>query len=123
MATILDYYKYAALATAAYVRLGTNPWDGATFAAQASNPNQSGGRLPLSIAQYLFDPPEGSGVTPWQVAHYHARDLPGYHDTTGFAATLFERTTDEVRRMRYQPDELFRVIRSLPAFAMEAHPA
>jgi hypothetical protein len=95
MATILDYYKYAALATAAYVRLGTNPWDGATFAAQASDPTQSGGRLPLSIAQYLFDPPAGSGITPWQIVHYHGSDLPGHEDVSGFAATLFERSTEE----------------------------
>jgi hypothetical protein len=30
--TTLDYYKYAQLAAAAYVRLGVNSWDGATFA-------------------------------------------------------------------------------------------
>ncbi|HWQ37445.1 MAG TPA: hypothetical protein VNM24_02380, partial [Burkholderiales bacterium] len=95
MATILDYYKYAALATAAYVRLGTNPWDGATFAAQASDPTQSGGRLPLSIAQYLFDPQNIYGNrNTWSIAHYHGSDAPpdpaGVADASGFAATLFE---------------------------------
>ncbi len=97
MATITDYYKYAALATAAYVRMGDQPeelqTDGATFAIQANE--QSDGRLPLSIAQYLFDPPPGSTVTRWTIAHYfgsdNVSDSNASESKSGFAATLFQK--------------------------------
>ena len=54
MATMLDYYKYAQLATAAYVRMGDRPMS--EFATRAFAQD----RLPLSIAQYLFDPDNDS---------------------------------------------------------------
>lgn len=100
MATILDYYKYAALATAAYVRMGENPLDGATFAAQASNPNQSGGRLPLSLGRFLFDSRFAiAGYPQWRIGYYYGSDNLAdpiaAADRSGFAATLFERTTEQ----------------------------
>jgi hypothetical protein len=53
--TIADFYKYAALAAASYVRMGTQPeslrTSGAIFAEEAAS--QSDGRLPLSLARYL----------------------------------------------------------------------
>ena len=108
MATIVDYYKYASLATAAYVRLGANPWDGATFATQAANPNQSGGRLPLSIAQYLFDPSQDfPNSNPWAIAHYFGGDVPGFTDKTGFAATLFGNGKEKVLAIRGVEASLF----------------
>ena len=50
--TILDYYKYSALATAVYVRVGGASLDGATFAGLASSAAQH--RIPLSLANRLF---------------------------------------------------------------------
>jgi hypothetical protein len=58
--TVLDYYKYAALATAAYVRMGKLPLDGGTFAQQANDPAQAGGRLPLVLGAALFNPADPS---------------------------------------------------------------
>ena len=87
--SILDYYKYAALATASYVRLGGRSWDGKTFSQEASSDDQA--RLPLSLAQYLFDPqPDRPNALPWLIQSYYAGDLPGSTDRTGFAATLFQ---------------------------------
>jgi len=50
MATIQDYYKYALLATAAYVRTEGST-DAGDFVAAAST--EDANRLPLSIGQYL----------------------------------------------------------------------
>jgi hypothetical protein len=47
---VLEYYKYALLATSAYVRMGTKPLEDAIFADEASSVDQSDGRLPSSIA-------------------------------------------------------------------------
>ena len=94
MTAISDYYKYALLSTAAYVRMGSNLLDGTTFAAQAANPNQSGGRLPLSIARVLFDPQLARpGYLEWTIAHYHAGD-------TGLGATLFQKGKENVLAIR-----------------------
>jgi len=54
--TISDFYKYASLATASYVRMGGLPLDGATFAQQAADPELGGGRLPLALGTALFNP-------------------------------------------------------------------
>ena len=95
MVTIENYYRYAALATAAYVRMGGGPLDGATFATQAANPNQSGGRLPLSIASELFNP-EDANAPRWTILNYYGGDIPesvspiAAADKSGFAATLFQ---------------------------------
>jgi hypothetical protein len=52
MPTIVDYYRYTALAAASYVRMGTGPLTGQRFSEVARDQD----RLPFSIAQYLFDP-------------------------------------------------------------------
>lgn len=49
MASILDYYKYAQLATAAYVRMADRPYSELAARAVAQD------RLPLSIGRFLFD--------------------------------------------------------------------
>ncbi len=95
--TIVDNYKYVQLATAAYVRLGSSPWDGATFVTLASSDEQQ--RLPLSIATALFNP-EDANAPRWRIAHYHAGDVPGYNDDSGFAATLFTRDGENVLAIR-----------------------
>ncbi len=97
----LDYFKYAALSTAAYVRMGDKPLDGATFADEASSIDQAMGRLPLSIAQYLFDPQsELPNANKWTIAYYHADDKPGVDEKSGFAATLFQNSEENVLAIR-----------------------
>ncbi len=98
---ILDYFKYAALSTAAYVRMGDKSLDGATFADEASSIDQSMGRLPLSIAQYLFDPQsEVPNANKWTIADYHADDKPGVEENSGFAATLYRNSEENVLAIR-----------------------
>ena len=96
---ILDYYKYAALATAAYVRMGSKSLDGATFADEASSLDQAKGRLPLSIATELFNPADPN-ASRWTIAHYFGGDIPGYNDDSGFAATLFKKDGENVLALR-----------------------
>jgi hypothetical protein len=98
--TISDYYKYALLATASYVRMGGRPLAGASFADRAADPAQSGGRLPLVLGQYWFDPENRFGNPVWNILHYHGGDVPGVVDETGFAATLFERQGEKVLAIR-----------------------
>lgn len=77
--TVADYFKYSGLAAAAYVRAGGLSVGSPTFASDFIElaRTQSDGRLPLSIGQYLFDPPPKSNVTPWTVAYYHGRRKMG----------------------------------------------
>ncbi len=93
MPSVVDFFKYASLATAAYVRMDIGPFTGARLTGLAAA--QSGGRLPLSIAQYLFDPPPGSTVTRWTIAHYfgsdNVSDSNASESKSGFAATLFQK--------------------------------
>ena len=87
MPTILDYYEYAKLATAAYVLMDKYPtFTEAQFALEADSSEQK--RIPLALANQMF----GSGPTSWTIP------ANGYHgnDPTGFAATLFERTGGSV---------------------------
>lgn len=102
--TTLDYYKFSQLATAAYVRAGSlvvgSETYGADFVGLAAG--QTRGRLPLSLGQYLFAPNDFyPNLSPWIIRHYYGSDLPANvdpiaaADTSGFAATLFERTTDQ----------------------------
>ena len=91
--SILDYYKYALLSTAAYVCAGElDPADslyGQKFAQLAND--QADGRLPLSIAQYLFDLNNAYGNTNiWNIRYYYGGDRLDITDHTGFAATLFQ---------------------------------
>jgi hypothetical protein len=81
--TILDYYKYASLATAAYVRAGPlNPLE-ADYSQRFAELARQQNRLPLSIAERLFvQSPTNPNV--WQIAYYHGADSPGHNDDTGF---------------------------------------
>jgi Ca2+-binding RTX toxin-like protein len=90
---ILEYYKYAQLATAAYVRLGAGAWDGVRFAALAASKEQQ--RLPLSIGEYLFAPTqELPNPNPWNIRYYYGSDNTNdpiaSADLSGFGATLFQ---------------------------------
>ena len=100
--TILDYYKYALLSTAAYVRAGDLVPGSATYGQDFAElaASQSRGRLPLSISQYLFDPDNEFGAAVWSVLHYHGGDRPDTEDNTGFAATLFEKEGEKVLAIR-----------------------
>ena len=60
MTTIANYYKYAALATASYVRMGNEPLTGQRFAEVA----QEQDRLPQSIATELFNPADPEAPQP-----------------------------------------------------------
>ena len=101
--TILDYYKYALLATAAYVRTGGST-DPANFVRAASTAQAN--RLPLELGQYLFDPQNRYRNPVWNVLHYYGGDVPASQDPiaaqdkTGFAATLFERGGEKVLALR-----------------------
>ena len=99
MATIADYFKYSLLATATYVRMGRNPLDGATFSARASDANQAGGRLPPTIATELFNPADPDAMR-WTIADYHADDKPGVDENSGFGATLFQNSEENVLAIR-----------------------
>ena len=104
--TVLDFYKYSVLATAAYVRMGSKPLDGATFAAQAaSSPAQE--RLPIALGTALFNPPDNT--TPrWNILRYYGvdntADAIAAADKSGLGATLFARgsgaTTEKVLAIR-----------------------
>lgn len=98
--TITEYYKYAMLATAAYVRMGSKGLDGAAFAAQASSDAQQ--RLPVAQGQYLFAPTEQlPNPSPWTVLSYYGGDASqGAADMSGFGATLFERSGEKVLALR-----------------------
>ena len=91
--SILEYYKYAQLATAAYVRLGNLSWDGETFAREARSNVQQ--RLPESLAGYLFDPTSNTygNHDVWNILYYYGGDNTSNPiaaaDKSGFAATLF----------------------------------
>jgi hypothetical protein len=103
MTTILDYYKYSLLATAAYVRTeGSN--DAGDFVLAASNADDN--RLPLSIAQYLFvqNSPYGNGDVFWKILHYYGSDATNdpvaRKDKTGFGATLLQQGNEKVLAIR-----------------------
>ncbi len=97
MPTILDYYEFAKLATAAYVRMEDAPSiDGSNLAIQANAQS----RLPLALANKTFDKDsteaKGSGESVWTIPE------GGYHgnDETGFAATFFEKDGEKVLAIR-----------------------
>ena len=77
--TIFESYKYAVLATAAYVRMGARSLDGASFAREAALESQGGGRLPLSQATALFNPAD-TNAPRWNVMHYYGGDVPSTVD-------------------------------------------
>ena len=101
--TILDFYRYAQLATAAYVRAGNlisgSVTYGRDFASLALT--QSDGRLTLSTGQYLFAPTlEFPNANAWTIAYYHADDNPGVDENSGFGATLFQNSEENVLAIR-----------------------
>ena len=119
--TIIDYYKYALLATAAYVRAGnlvpgSNKY-GQDFVQLAND--QAGGRLPLSIGRALFNPNFAlEGLAQWQILNYYGSDKPNVGeepgevdpiasgDKTGFGATLFGKGDEKVLALRgTEPNE------------------
>jgi Ca2+-binding RTX toxin-like protein len=96
--TSLDYYKYATLATAAYVRMGGRSLDGATFANEAGSPDQA--RLPTSLGTSLFNP-EDPAAPRWQILSYYGSDAREFSDDeSGFAATLFQQDEEKVLAIR-----------------------
>lgn len=106
--TIADYYKYAVLSTASYVRMGGRSLDGATFAQVANDPQLSaGGRLPTVLGTELFNPADPMAAR-WDLLSYYGSDIPSPNaanaDKSGFGATLFARTengqTEKVLAMR-----------------------
>jgi Ca2+-binding RTX toxin-like protein len=103
---ISNYYKFATLATASYVRVGDPSLGGTAFAQLAADAEQSGGRLPLELAQFLFDPENVYGNPVWNILYYYGVDVPASldprasQDTSGFAATLFERSGEKVLAIR-----------------------
>lgn len=96
MPTMLEYFEYAKLATAAYVDLKDVPqvnslYVGAQLAAAADRDE----RVPIALARRMFDPNQG-GAEVWTVR------ADGYigNDAVGFAATLFERGGEKVLAIR-----------------------
>ncbi len=114
MATTLEYYKFATLATASYVRLGPDlaPTTGQVIGgAQFAELAREQDRLPTEQARYFFNPrPELPNPSPWTVLSYYGGDIPASvdpnaaADKSGFGATLFARTengqTEKVLALR-----------------------
>ncbi len=98
MPSVIDFYKYASLTTAAYVRMGIGTLTGVRLADLAAT--QSEGRLPLSIGQYLFDPDNQYNAPVWTIAHYfgsdNVSDPNASQSKSGFAATLFRKSGENV---------------------------
>lgn len=86
MPSILDYYDYAKLATAAYVILDGEPLTGQRIAALADSEEQK--RIPIKLAEQMFVADPNSNPYVWTIP------TDGYHGNgdSGFAATLFART-------------------------------
>ena len=108
--TILDYYKYSTLATAAYVRMGGKDLSGSNFAAQAGLIEQGGGRLPATLGTSMFNPADPTAAR-WEVLDYFGNDVPASQDPiaaqeeSGFAATLFRQGSEKVLAIRgTEPD-------------------
>ena len=97
--TIFDYFKYATLAGAAYVRAGVAKPTASAFAAEAADRDTN--RIASPLAQYLFAPtPAFPNPSPWQILHYYGNDIPGVIDISGFGATLFDNGDDKVLALR-----------------------
>jgi VCBS repeat-containing protein len=93
----MDYYVYAILSTAAYVRMGDGHLTGARLVELATA--QSDGRLPRSLATVIFNPADPEAQQ-WIVAHYHAGDTGLTPDDTGLGATLFQNSEENVLAIR-----------------------
>ncbi|MFM9971977.1 MAG: hypothetical protein ACKVQK_26655, partial [Burkholderiales bacterium] len=109
MTAIEEYFKYATLATASYVRLGTDVTQsidpvigGARFARLAREQD----RIPSELGNFYFDSANSYGAPVWKISSYYGGDLPANQDQqaasdkSGFGATLFERAGEKVLAMR-----------------------
>lgn len=85
MSTILDLYKYAALATASYVRMGGTPLTGEDLAREANA--QQGGRIPQVLGTALFNPADASAPR-WTILRYYGGDIPAIHVLNGVRSTF-----------------------------------
>ena len=95
MPSILDYYEYAKLSTAAYIKLEDEPTTAGDKIAFQANKQE---RIPEALAKQMFVyDPENNPNPVWEIANKNA-----YHgnDATGFAATLFERDGEKVLAIR-----------------------
>ncbi|MCW8962772.1 MAG: hypothetical protein OQL16_03170 [Gammaproteobacteria bacterium] len=90
MPTITDYYKYSQLATAAYIKLdGKITTNGEIAVQDIIAEANSQGRLPISLAEQLFDSSQQSNGQPvWTIP---TGDYYYGNDDFGFAATLFRK--------------------------------
>lgn len=90
MLNVIDYYEYSKLAAAAYTELSA--LDGRAIAVAANGQE----RLPEALAIQTFVSSADNNSNPWTVP------TGGYHgnDTSGFAATLFQRGTEKVLAIR-----------------------
>jgi len=99
----LGYYEYAKLASAAYIRLESEPtYAGGRVAFQANGQ----ARLPLALANQTFNENSSeaiaSGQSVWTIPNF-GPDRNGYFGNdplTGFAATLFEKDGQHVLAIR-----------------------
>ena len=93
MPTVYDYYKYSVLSTAAYVRMGSKPLDGNSFATAPATKEQA--RIPESLGTALFNPPNNA-TEKWNILRYFRNDRPSFmdpiaaQDKSGLGAILFQ---------------------------------
>ncbi|MBY0266584.1 MAG: hypothetical protein K2W84_09250 [Burkholderiales bacterium] len=96
MATMVDYYKYATLSTAAYVRMANEPLSGQRFAEVAASETQA--RLPLKLGEKLFIG-GAENLDAWTILNYYRNDRTGdaiaSADKSGLGAILFTRGSGE----------------------------
>jgi hypothetical protein len=110
--TIVDFYKYAHFATAAYVRAGLlSPLD-PEYQSKFATLARDQARLPLSIAQYLFAPTdEFPNPDVWRILQYYGSDNTNDSiakaDRSGFAATLFQQGTEGEKVLAIRGTEPF----------------
>ena len=103
--SLIDYYKLASLATAAYVRLGEDVAPGTAGAvggATLVNRANAQGRLPSSLAESMFLQTNSNA---WNLVSYYGGDISDVSDRSGFGAALFQRGSEKVLAVRgTEPD-------------------
>jgi len=81
MPNILDYYEYAKLSSAGYIKLDGKSLDGATVASEANSDVQK--RLPRALANQMFDresdEAKASGQSVWTIPNF-GPDRNGYFE-------------------------------------------
>lgn len=118
--TIADLYKYAALATASYVRVGDLPLGQRTDGQSFVNRTVAQDRLPTELGRFLFQPTaQFPNPNSWTVSDYYGGDASEFkEDKSGFAATLFQQGTEKVLAIRgteATDDPMFGIPTGLPA--------